>query len=75
MKQTHYLTLTYGQEGGGDGEQEAMNRSVQVKLATLITPLIGQLQNAMLLSLSCSDETECTVNNKLFVLIVENSSC
>lgn len=48
VKQNHYPHwLPYRQEEGGDGEQEVMIRSVQVKLAPLITPLIGQLQNAM----------------------------
>lgn len=47
VKQTHYPRwLPYRQEEGGDGEQEVMIRSVQVKLAPLITPLIGQLQRA-----------------------------
>lgn len=40
-KQTHYPHwLPYRQEEGGDGEQEVMIHSVQVKLAPLITPLI-----------------------------------
>lgn len=50
VKQTHYpCWLPYRQAEGGDGKQEVMICSVQVKLAPLITPLIGQLQNAMLL--------------------------
>lgn len=50
VKQTHYPhRAPYRQEEGRDGEREVMIRSVQVKLAPLITPLIGQLQNAMAL--------------------------
>ena len=48
VKQTHYPRwLPYRQEEGGDGAQEVMIRSVQVKLAPLITALIGQLQNTL----------------------------
>lgn len=41
-RQRHY-PLPYRQEEGRDGEQEVMIRSVQVKLAPLITLLIGWL--------------------------------
>lgn len=49
VRQTHYL-LPYRQEEGGDGEQEVMIHSVQVKLVPLITPLIGRPQDATPLS-------------------------
>lgn len=55
VKQAHYPRwLPHRQEGGGgDAKRELMIRSVQLKLAPLITPLIGQGQKALLARPHC----------------------
>lgn len=80
VKQAHYPWLPCRQEEGGDGEQEVMIHSVQVKLAPLINPLIWS--ECPVPSLSSAEavassrdwfETGCMLDSKWFVLIGENS--